>query len=249
METIKPWHEDDTFWETFSTEMFTPKRWETVPVEIDQIIALSGFQAGAKILDLCCGPGRHSLELARRGFYVTGVDRTPAYLNEANHRAQAEGLAVEFVRQDMRQYCQYDRFDGVINMFTAFGYFEDQEDDRKVLANVFCSLKSGGVLILDVMGKEILARVFCERNWEEHDGVFFLQERKVTQEWSWMENRWILFKDQHRYEYKIGQRLYSAAELSELLTECGFNDVKIYGDLASSPYDHQAKRLVAVARK
>jgi SAM-dependent methyltransferase len=249
METIKPWHEDDTFWETFGPEMFTPKRWEEIPAKADELIALSGMQPGARVLDLCCGPGRFSLELARRGFKVTGVDRTRAYLEEARQRTEAENLAIEFVQNDMRQFCRFEGFDVTINLFTSFGYFEDQEDDRQVVANIFCSLKPGGILVLDVAGKEVIARIFCERNWEEHDGVIFLQERKIRRDWSWIENRWVMFKDDKRFDYTLSHRLYSAAELTKLLTECGFDEVKIYGDLAGSPYDHQAKRLLAVARK
>jgi hypothetical protein len=99
------------------------------------------------------------------------------------------------------------------------------------------------------MGKEVLARVFTERNWHEEDGMLVLQEHTVTNNWSWMDNRWILFKDNKRTEFSVTHRLYAATEMVNLLTGCGFNNVDIYGDLSGIPYDHKASRLIAVARK
>ena len=246
---MKTWHENDEFWETMAPMMFGEERWAAAPVEIDQVILLLGVSPGAAILDLCCGPGRHSLELARRGFRVTGVDRTAAYLEKARKEATGEGLDIEFVQDDMRHFCRPSVFDSAMMMSTSFGYFENPAENRQVLANVYRSLKDQGTLILDVMGKEVLARIFSERDWSEHDGVVLLQERKVVRDWSWMENRWILFRNQERHEFKVSHWLYSATELSALLKECGFGSVDVYGSLEGVSYDHRARRLVVVAHK
>ena len=117
------------------------------------------------------------------------------------------------------------------------------------MANVHRSLKPGGKFVIDVMGKEVLASVFRERDWREEDGALILEERKVSNDWSWIENRWILFKDGKRYENRLSLRLYSAAELETLLKSCGFASVNIYGDFTGTPYDHNARRLVVVASK
>ena len=249
MSQTKPWHEDDAFWATFASSMFTPERWEAVAEEVDQLLALAKTEPGARVLDLCCGPGRHSLELARRGYLVTGVDRTVAYVEQARGKAEADGLSAEFVQEDMRRFCRPGEFDAALNLFTAFGYFEDQDEDRLVLANLHRSLKPGGTLVMDLMGKERLARIFRERDWHEVDGALMLTERRICQNWSWIENRWILITDEGRKEFTVSHRLYSASELDALLVECGFSSVSIYGDLSGAPYDHEAKRLVAVARK
>jgi SAM-dependent methyltransferase len=249
MAKSKPWYEDDSFWETWSPVIFSEQHLARAREEIDGVISLLGIKPGAYILDLCCGVGRHTLELARRGFQVTGVDRTRSYLDRASRQAEAEGLKVVFVHDDMRTFCRPDTFDACINMFTSFGYFEDPAEDRQVLVNVYRSLKSGGIFILDTIGKEVLARVFRERNWEEGNGIFLLQEHKVSNNWGWMENRWIIFKDNKRIEFKYTHRLYSAVELASLFTECGFRHIDAYGDLSGSAYDHTARRLVMVARK
>lgn len=244
----KRWHEDDAFWRTFAADLFLPKRWDGTPGEVDQLIPLLELPPGAAVLDLCCGPGRFTLEFARRGFRVTGVDRTAAYLAEARARADAGHLDVTLVQEDMRRFCRFQEFDAVINMFASFGYFEDARDNERVLANVFCSLKPGGVFVLDTMGKEIIARTYQPRDWSEENDRFFLQERTPRDHWSRMENRWVLL-DGQKHECRPALRLFSATELAGLLTMCGFDEVKLFGDLAGASYDHQAKRLVAVARK
>ena len=218
-------------------------------MEIDRTTALLGVEPGAAILDMCCGPGRHSLELARRGYRVTGVDRTAAYLEQARQQAQEEGLTLELVENDMRHFYRPNSFDGAMLMYTSFGYFEDPAENLQVIANVYRSLNERGALIMDVMGKEVLARVFRERDWDEVDDAIILQQRKGSKNWSWLENRWIALEDQQRYEIEVSHWIYSAAELSHMLKECGFSSVDVYGDLEGAPYDHTAKRLVAVARK
>ncbi len=150
----------------------------------------------------------------------------------------------------MRRFRRDGAFDGVINLFTSFGYFTDPDENRQVLANVYESLKPGGWFVLEIMGKEVLARIFKARDWQEtDDGVLFLQERKVTQDWSWMENRWILIKDGERKEFNVNHHLYSASELTMMLKVCGFTKADAYGNLTGAPFDHQAQHLVMVARK
>jgi SAM-dependent methyltransferase len=245
----EPWHEQDAFWETFEPVLFSRQRKSDAPAQVEKIIALLGIRPGAAVLDLCCGIGRHALELARCGFHVTGVDRTRAYLNKAAEQANAAGLEMEFVQEDMRTFCRPDTFDVVVSLFTSFGYFKDAEEDRHTAVNVHRSLKAGGAFLLEMMGKEVLARSFQERVWQEEDGVLLLQECKVSNSWSWVEHRWIVVKSSHRHELRFSHRLYSAAELTSLLVGCGFTRTEVYGDLEGAPYDHMAKRLVIVARK
>jgi SAM-dependent methyltransferase len=242
------WHEQDDFWE--SVPLFGPERMEAAPQEVDTIIAMLGLQPGAVILDLCCGVGRHSLEFARRGYAVTGVDRTAAYLQTAREVSAAENLDVEWVQADAREFLRPEAFDLAINMYTSFGYFEDPAEDRRVAENLFRSLKPGGSLMIDLMGKERLARIFNPRSWDElPDGSLFLQERKIRDDWTWIENRWILVKDGQRREFTLGHRLYDGAGLRALLLDSGFESVALYGDMDGAPYDNDARRLVAVAHK
>lgn len=249
MTNRKPWHEEDRFWEAVTPILFGKRRWEEAPKEVESMITLLGLEPGMKVLDLCCGVGRHSLELARRGFVVTAVDRTESYLRQASELAKKEGLTIEFVKEDMRNFIRPNAFDAVINFYTSFGYFEDPDDDRKVIKNVYQSLKVGGVFLIEMMGKEILARIFRERDWFEEDGILILEERKLGDCWDRVETRWIIIRENQRIEQKLSLRLYSAVELRSLLSESGFKEIEIYGDLQQSPYNQMARRLIAITRK
>lgn len=229
--------------------LFSERRRADAPREIDQVVALLKLTPPAYVLDLCCGIARHSLELARRGFRVTGVDRTEMYLEEARNRAAEERLNLELIRSDMQEFRRPNTFDAALNMFTSFGYFPDPDEDRRVVENVYHSLKRGGVFLIDMMGKEVLARVFRERDWHEEDGILVLEERKLSQNWSWLENRWTIITHDRRATFTVSHRLYSAAELVLLLSGCGFGEVQVYGGLDGTPYDQNARRLVAIARK
>lgn len=245
----KPWHEQDKFWEDVEGVLFPRQRRADAAKEVEQIVALMNLKTGMAVLDLCCGVGRHSLEFARRGFRVTAVDRTRKYLDSASGQARTENLDIEFVHEDMRNFARQEAFDAVINIFTSFGYFEDRQDDSRVAEHILFSLKKGGTFIIDMMGKEILARIFEKRGWSEQDGILILEEREIKDSWAWMENRWILIKDGRRIEHRLSHRLYSAEEMRYLLEKCGFSGSMAYGDLAGNPYDHTARRLVTFAWK
>jgi len=244
-----PWHDDDAFWATFAPMMFDAQRFAAASGEIDGVLARSGSPAGCRVLDVCCGPGRHSLELARRGFRVTGVDRTPSYLAQARDAAAAEGLDVEWVAADAREFRRDGAFDLALSLFTSFGYYADPEEDRRLLANVRASLAPGGALVVDLMGKEVIARVFRARDWRPlPGGGLGLEDRRVVSGWSWLENTWTIVRDGVVEAHTFGTRLYSAAELGTLLREVGFASAEPYGSLEGAPYDHEAQRLVVVAR-
>jgi SAM-dependent methyltransferase len=247
---MKDWHQDDDFWQTMAPYLFSHKRWEEASGEIDEVLRLTQIPAGSRVLDLCCGPGRHSLELARRGFRVTAVDRSAEYLDRAGVRAEEEGLEIEFVQEDMRRFQRPSAFHLALNLYTSFGYFKDPQEDWRVGQNLCASLKPGGKLVMEMMSREVLTRIFRERDWQPtDDGGFFLEERKPSPDWTWMDNRWILVKDGQVEEFHISLRLYGASELAALLRKCGFGDVKLFGSLGGTPYDHTAKRLAILAVK
>jgi SAM-dependent methyltransferase len=240
--------------------MFDDAHWAEVPDVADGIIRLARLElygensnsvltSPPKILDLCCGFGRISTELARNGFAVTGVDITESYLRTAREDAACENLDIEYINADAREFTREGYFDVAVNLYTSFGYFDDPKDDLLLLVNVHKSLKSGSAFIIETLGKEIAICNFVETEWFERAGFTVLTEYEALDSWSTLKNRWILLKDDKRYEKVFTQRLYSASELRALMFQAGFANVEIYGCWNESLYDHKADRLIVVGRK
>jgi len=243
------WQEQDRFWEIFEPILFNQERQSSAKAQVEQVVSLLKIQQGDRILDLCCGTGRHSLEMAQQGFDVVGVDRTTSFIEKAKQEAEIRNLEVGFVVGDMREHCQPNSFDIVMNLFGSFGYFEDSDDDRQVVMNMHASLRPGGKFLIETMGKEIALREFRERDWSEEGDTLVLAERKPYQNWSRIQTRWIVIKGDQRYEHTVSVRSYSASELSSLLSDCGFQNVQVYGDLEGIAYDQAAKRLIIIGTK
>jgi SAM-dependent methyltransferase len=265
-EFLDEWFNDESFWEQYAPIMFDNKRWTEVSAVADGVTRLArlplyeyapvyksaeaGVAGGPKVADLCCGFGRVSLELARRGFNVTGVDLTPAYLDTARDDAAYEHLEVEFVHQDVRRFKRPNAFDLAVNLYISFGYFGNQEDDRLFARNVCESLRDGGCFVIETLGKEIAVRDFVEAEWFERAGYFVLTKYEAVNSWEGLKNRWILISREGKTTERVfTQRLYAATELRQLLLSAGFSAVELYGNWEEGPYDQHAESLIAVGRK
>jgi len=240
------WFEDEVFWQTFYPQMFSERKMAAAPAEVERVLALSGVQQGS-VLDLCCGPARHALILAQKGFEVTGVDRSEFLLSKARERTA--GTAVELVRSDMRDFVRPDAFDLALSLFTSFGYFDTRDEDLAVLRNVHASLKKGGVFVIDVLSKEYLIPR-CTTTWEQWpSGEIHVSHYDVFPGWGRIRVQWLLVEGERARTFAFEHNLYSGQELAALLERAGFTDVQIFGSLEGTPYDAAATRLVARARK
>ncbi len=249
------WFSDDAFWSEYAPLMFDDRHWAEVPAVVDGILSLAGLSppgiaAGRapSVLDMCCGPGRHALEFSRRGFAVTGVDITEPYLEAARDSAAAEGLDAAFERGDARTFVRPGAFGLAVNLFTSFGYFDTAAEDLAMLAGLRGSLAPGGILVMELAGKETAARDFIEGEWFERDGRLVLTEFSVVGAWEGLRNRWIIVDGDRRVDRSWVQRLYSAAELRDALLRAGFSRVDLFGSFEGAPYDQDARSLVARAK-
>lgn len=239
------WFADERFWRRLYPMMFPEARFAAAPKEVDQTLAIARVTGGAA-LDLCCGPGRHALELARRGFQVTGVDRSPFLLAKA--RAAPDSADVEFVQADMREFVLPLAFDLVVNLFTSFGYFDTREEDMAVLKNIRQSLKPGGVFVIDVMSKEFLASQQQTTRWTTLDGDgIYIQHFDVLPGWGRVSSQWLLIEGDRAERFCFEHNVYSGREFLDMLSRAGFTGGELFGSLAGQPYDASATRLVARA--
>ncbi len=243
------WHDDDDFWAFMGEAMWTPERLASADAEVDWIVRTLGLGAGAAVLDMPCGVGRHSLALAARGCRVTGVDRTLAYLERAR-ASTPTGTTIDWVRADMRTYDGGARFDAVTNLYSSFGYFEHASENLAAARAFRQALRPGGHLVLDTHGKEILARSFRPRWWTQlPGGTLHLEEATPIDAFRRIANRWIsITPGGQRRERSTTLWVYSAGELATILADAGFEEPRFFGGFDGSAYDHAAKRLVLIAR-
>ena len=243
------WYEDEGFWDGTYPFMFSERMFCSAENEAGSVVDLAGLGKG-DILDLACGPGRHATALAKKGFRVTGVDLSSLLLEKAKDLARAEGVNVEWLREDMRRFVRPEAFDLVMSMFTSFGYFDDRRDDITVLQNIHQNLRTGGALVMDVMSKEWLAREFTPTTSEElADGRLLVRQHEIVDDWSRVKNRWTVIDKGRAKTLSFQHAIYSGVELKDRLLKVGFTAVQLFGGLDRRAYDLDATRLVAVARK
>jgi SAM-dependent methyltransferase len=230
----KEWFDNDAFWRDLYPFLFPEQRFTDAPEQMQKVLALTR-PGGKTALDLCCGPGRCSIALAQSGFSVTGVDRTKFLLEKARTKARAAKARVKWIQMDMRDFVRRDTFDLVLSMFTSFGYFDDKDDD---------------MLVLDVIGKERLARILQPTTSDFlPDGTQLIQRHEIFDDWTRVRNEWILLRRGRTKSYIFHHTIYSGQELRDRMTLSGFTDVMLYGNLNGDEYGPDAQRLIAVARK
>lgn len=227
--------------------------------EIDVFLELMPIAKDAHILDLCCGQGRHALELATRGFInVVGVDRSTFLLRQARLRAQVAGLTIPFHEGDARAIpLASESFDAALVLGNSFGYFEEPSDDEAMLREICRILRHGGMILVDVSDGSRLRRCFEPRSWEWiGQDMFTCRERTlsaagdqlITREMTTHVERGVIA------DRFYAERLYEAAEMTALLARSGFINVGDPAQFASTSTRNQdlgmmAQRLIFVGRK
>jgi 2-polyprenyl-3-methyl-5-hydroxy-6-metoxy-1,4-benzoquinol methylase len=215
--------------------------------QVDFVVERLGLEPGARILDIACGHGRHSLELARRGFRVTGVDLSPRSLELAREAAKEEGLDAEFVERDARELDFDAEFDAAINLFTSvIGYFEDDADTQKVLNAVARALVPGGSFLVDTVNAFALGRRYQEAMWDElesggvmlHRGSFDLLKGRNEVTWTFIR------VDGGRSELTHSLRVYAPHELARMFDAAGLTVVGSWGGFDGQELGFDTWRLI-----
>jgi SAM-dependent methyltransferase len=220
------------FYETFLAER--------TPEEVERIVELFELEPGAEILDCPCGHGRIANPLAERGFRVTGLDSTELFLERARKDATARGVEVEYVHGDMRELPWKDRFDGLLNWFTSFGYFSDEENQR-VLRQFHDVLKPGGRLVLETQNvTRIMLNPRPIHVIGERDGDVMIDRWEVDPESARFRTERLVVRDGRARKAHFTVRWFTVPELRQSLEEAGFENVHTPGLTPDS-------RLVIVA--
>ena len=244
---------DSEWWRTWFgpsyLELYDETLRERTPVEIDQLVRFLQLRPPLRILDLPCGQGRHAIELAGRGYDVTGVDLSPYLLDVAKARAKEAGLRVRWLLGDMRDAINGEAFDVILNLFTSFGYFADEADDRRVVRAAGSMLKPGGRFLVEVInGARIMAN-FEEREWFTVGQTAVMERRSLDASARRMVVERTVNSTNGTEVNVHALRLYGGRELLKMLTEEGFERVDLYGDWNREPLTPESLRVLAVALK
>ena len=220
---------------------------ETVLKNVGFLLQTLRIGQGDTLLDVGCGQGRYSLAFAKNGLKVTGLDASEALISEANRLAQETGVSVELIAGDMRGIPFENQFDGAI-LVDAFGFFEDDSENREVIRQISKALKPDARLVLVVVnGQRILSNFRAVDKEEKGDLTVEINRELLTPHRAMREV--LRFRDgESVMMYERYQRLYSVEELSELAGNANLVVRDIYGDLAGSHFDPESsEKIVLVA--
>ena len=212
--------------------------------------AVPGETEVARILDLCCGHGRHTVELAAAGYSMVGQDLSATFLDLAKDAAATRNLQIQFVHADMREIPFDGEFDAVINMFTAFGYFDDTEN-QKVLDAVARALKLGGKFLIDLLNTLWIIRNFRPQSWDAlSDGTVALTERDYNLLTGNIEElRTYIDPDGNKREIQLVWRSYFYTELAKMLNRAGLTPIQVFGGYDGSEFTWDSNRMIVLAEK
>ena len=219
-------------------------------MSVDFIEKTWNIKRGCRILDLGCGYGRISIELARRGYDIVGLDFSEPLLKIARRDAKKDGVSVDFVRGDMREIEYENEFDGVISWSASFGYFSDEENVR-VMELISRSMRSGGELLLDLHNRDSYVRKYLGKKWRRNDDFITVEDWKFDIHSSRLNiySLTIDLKNGKTWENVQSFREYNLPELRNLLRNSGLNYIDVFGDLGYTPDINKADSITILAKK
>lgn len=211
---------------------------------IHNLIKFLKVNTGAKALDLACGKGRHSIYLSKMGLDVVGMDLS---LQSINHAKQYEHDNLRFECKDMRAPLER-KYDFIFNLFTSFGYFEDNEDDLKVLQNMSSGLKdkNSRIIIDFINARKAIDQLKCKET-QHLNGIDFNIKRSVR---NFFIQKNIQFEDNGSYfDHTERVRAYFLEDFESMFDQVGLILENCFGNYSLGPYDQKnTDRLIMIAR-
>lgn len=212
---------------------------------VDLLVRTVPLETGARILDLCCGSGRHSQALARRGFSVTGIDLSTTLLGMA--REETADANVRFRQCDMRDPYPDAPYDCVANFFTSFGYFDSDSDNFAVLERVHEALAPGGYFFFDYLNAHHIRKALVPHDSKQIDNLLVVQRRELDDRFV---NKTISITDAHDRQHSFTERvrLYDRDDFERMFARAGLAIRHLFGTYTGEPFAVSSPRLIIVAR-
>ncbi len=227
---------------------------ERTDTEVQSLKKILMLPKASRILDVACGVGRHSVGLAKLGYQVTGIDISPSYLRSAKGFASKQGVKVRFICCDMRQLPFHEEFDGVINLFSSFGYFHRASDDEKVLKGILRAIVPNGIFAIDTVNINFVRRNFLPQAWLElSDGTLVLEKRyPIGPKSSIVKADWLFISNKGKRTRMVSSiRGYTPDGLGHLIRGAGFIKIRPHPPLVGKREGggKYSSRVVISARK
>lgn len=204
------------------------------------------LQEGGLVLDLACGNGRHAVELARRGFSVVAADLSRELLRSAVKSQSADGPNPSFLCADMRLLPFQNCFEAVLQLFTAFGYFQTDEQNAEVLREVHKSLRPGGWYFLDFLNAKMTRETLVPVSETKLSNGYLRQERFIRGDR--VEKRITIQRENNMQVFTESVRLFSRDELAALLEANGFGIVTIFGNYDGAVFLDSSPRCIFLSK-
>jgi len=220
--------------------------------DVQGILELISPSRTEPLLDLCCGAGRHMVAFRKAGFIdVTGLDLSADLLAEARLRLQSEGMEDSMlIRADMRDIPANLRYQTIVSLFTSFGYFQEDHENERVLQSAYRALVPGGTFLLDTLNRDCVVDNLVPIERKKFDGKTIDITRRITDDGLRVEKTTrIAQPGSPETIYHESVRMYTRAELAELLSRVGFLSLRFYGNLEGQAFSSTSARTVIVASK
>ncbi len=212
---------------------------------LDELLNELNLSEGAHIQDLACGAGRHSIYLNSLGYRVTGLDLSKNSIEEASRSSNA---LLDFSVHDMREVYQVKAFDAILNLFTSFGYFEDQDDNRRVINAVYAGLKPGGLFVLDYLNAaKVIPQLPCTEQKTLEGYQFEIAKELVNGR---IQKEISIQREGRSVRYIESVFPFTEDGLKALLGQAGLEVKKCFGNYSLEEYDPEhSERLILIAQK
>ena len=235
---------DEWFESPWYLELYSHRTAAEAGKAISLFESVTGIKAGGKVLDLCCGTGRHARTLAEIGYDVMGIDYSHFFINKANAENTLENLRYEHC--DMRDPYPGTPYDAIVNFFTSFGYFEEDCENGLVLQRVHAALKNDGWFMLDFLNEEYVRRTLVPKSVKELTGAIITECRKIDDKFV-VKDITIEVEGHNGGPLKFQERvrLYNLAELNSLHDEAKLLINKCFGGYMGEEFNQSvSKRLI-----
>ncbi len=212
---------------------------------IDKLSLHLEIKKGAKVLDLACGKGRHSVYLNKQGYQITGIDLSELNISIAKNFEQT---SLHFHLYDMREVFRVNEFDFVFNFFTSFGYFDNEDDNQNTMFAIAKQLKNDGIVVIDFMNtrKVLAGMIFNEVR--RIDGIEFLIKRRF--DGKHVIKRISIHDEGKESYFEENVQALQLSDFKNLFEQSGLRLTNVYGDYALNPYDEKnSDRLILIAKK